>query len=508
MVEGPARILCVALLSTLLAACAAGSTAPWSPAAGTPEPRVAQCMVLDQTVARAVETHGVQDTEAAPVPGLPFLRVDRLLASYRSGLASRDALAVWLDRAAELDRQGRAGELAVLPTAVRRALGDGIAVELAACRTMVVRAYADDPSLPDRLAATAAVPDRYSALARAVGLYPITGAGVGIGIWRWERAVLPRFDRPIGAAPPDGEWIAWDIGPSAVATETAPLPRDALGLPVFSDAVLDRLARAHAPIVVIDTATEDDRPGHPIWRRGPDGSFIPGVDRRRPVLFVRPAITRFGGRARPQLVYTVWFDARTPAGRFDPYAGPLDGLMWRVTLDDRGRPLLYDSIHACGCYHLFFPVPPVTRVPVPADADGEEAPLTPRSAPVLDPGQRMVLMVDAGTHYLHRIGTQVPEGAAPAQWPLALPVDGVPDAELRRLPVPGEPQRRSSLFRPDGLVAGSDRLERYYLWPMGIASAGAMRQWGHHATAFVGRRHFDDPFLFDAAFDLGSSDIH
>jgi hypothetical protein len=37
---------------------------------------------------------------------------------------------------------------------------------------------------------------------------------------------------------------------------------------------------------------------------------------------------------------------------------------------------------------------------------------------------------------------------------------------------------------------------------MGIASAGAMRQWGHHATAFVGRRHFDDPNLLDERFVL------
>jgi hypothetical protein len=35
---------------------------------------------------------------------------------------------------------------------------------------------------------------------------------------------------------------------------------------------------------------------------------------------------------------------------------------------------------------------------------------------------------------------------------------------------------------------------------MGIASAGAMRQWGTHATAFVGRRQFDDPFLLEEAF--------
>jgi hypothetical protein len=29
-----------------------------------------------------------------------------------------------------------------------------------------------------------------------------------------------------------------------------------------------------------------------------------------------------------------------------------------------------------------------------------------------------------------------------------------------------------------------------------------MRQWGRHATAFVGRRHFDDPDLLERYFEL------
>ena len=58
------------------------------------------------------------------------------------------------------------------------------------------------------------------------------------------------------------------------------------------------------------------------------------------------------------------------------------------------------------------------------------------------------------------------------------------------------------MYGPDGIVDGTERLERFLLWPMGIASAGAMRQWGTHATAFVGRRHFDDPWLFEDAFEL------
>jgi hypothetical protein len=71
--------------------------------------------------------------------------------------------------------------------------------------------------------------------------------------------------------------------------------------------------------------------------------------------------------------------------------------------------------------------------------------------------------------------------------------------ELRSLARPGG---RRSAFGPDGLIAGTERAERFLFWPMGIESAGAMRQWGRHATAFVGRRHFDDADLIERRFEL------
>ena len=57
-----------------------------------------------------------------------------------------------------------------------------------------------------------------------------------------------------------------------------------------------------------------------------------------------------------------------------------------------------------------------------------------------------------------------------------------------------------SLFNDHGYVPGSQRAERWLLWPMGIAHPGTMRQWGLQATAFVGRRHFDEPDLFENQF--------
>ena len=111
------------------------------------------------------------------------------------------------------------------------------------------------------------------------------------------------------------------------------------------------------------------------------------------------------------------------------------------------------------------------------------------------PGDKVVLRIETGTHYLQRV--------------MLSPQKDSPTAVVYRLQ--GERalttlQRRGggtrSAYGEDGLIAGSERGERWFFWPMGIESAGQMRQWGHHATAFVGRRHFDDPLLLDTYFKL------
>ncbi|HAY38040.1 MAG TPA: hypothetical protein DCY53_01095 [Desulfobacteraceae bacterium] len=56
------------------------------------------------------------------------------------------------------------------------------------------------------------------------------------------------------------------------------------------------------------------------------------------------------------------------------------------------------------------------------------------------------------------------------------------------------------MFKQDSIVPESERLERFILWTTGVFSPGAMRQWGRHAVAFVGRRNFDDPFFMGRMF--------
>ena len=116
----------------------------------------------------------------------------------------------------------------------------------------------------------------------------------------------------------------------------------------------------------------------------------------------------------------------------------------------------------------------------------------PQSLPRVAEGERPVLRIASGTHYIERV-TLVQGSDSLARYELR------PYGDLRSML---RFAAHTSAFGPDGLVPGTQRAERLLYWPMGIASAGAMRQWGRHATAFIGRRHFDDADLFEKRFSF------
>jgi hypothetical protein len=151
---------------------------------------------------------------------------------------------------------------------------------------------------------------------------------------------------------------------------------------------------------------------------------------------------------------------------------------------------MMDTIHGCGCYHLFFPADGITLRH--AGSAREEPAFVAATLPPLRAGERLVVRISSATHYVTGVARDV--GRTGVAFTLR------EDDQLRALPLPEGGSR--SFFGPDGLVAGSERGERYVFWPMGIDSAGAMRQWGHHATAFVGRRHFDDADLIEQRFSI------
>ncbi len=469
------------------------------PAMTPPSASERACLTFYENVDRLVDEEGVRDGAPPPVRGYPFLRQDRELASR--ALASRDSVLWELHM---LDRQARRWELANLGAQSRRVLadkvpeGEGVADALERCGERLLAAVrrAAEPD-GQTLSALAAPSDEYIGWHRVVGVYPISRWFIRAGVAGWQRGVRGEFspDAPAQPAalryqPGGGETTA---DPLAVAGVLANVPRDDLGRAVLSAGERAFLLAAYAPVIEMERDAPHNRIGTPTWLD--DG--LPGVliDRPRVYHYIDHAQLGAGGLLR--LNYVFWFSARPRDHFLDLLGGRLDGLTVRVTLSEDGLPLLLETMHNCGCYHQHYPFDGLEPLSRPAYA---EPPLLLPAPPRPEGAQRLALRLEDGSHYVQAVY-------------LTEAVDG--DGEeylledydrLRSLARgTGDPGRRS-LFASDGLVPGTERGERWIFWVSGVPEPGAMRQRGRHATAFVGRRHFDDPDLLHRIYHRPGND--
>jgi hypothetical protein len=448
----------------------------------TNDPAVQSCRAEFKLVDTAVAN--VADAETSRIPGFPYLRVNRLQAAYAKEPMQEPVFNAWIRQLRGLARAARTVEIANLPQAKKNALTISMA-QLENCAEILQKNDLSTDQGRKILQENARVPDHYNIFSRTVGIYPLSSVPIWLGYKNLRKSQKEDFRLGLQNANKKTYGPATLHDPAKVRNIMRRVKRDGLGLPILSAADRRTILDAYAPIFTIDHMTKDDEIGMPRYKA--NGAL--DIDINDPAVFHRITFTHIHGEAHIQLVYTAFFPARTPKGSFDLFAGQLDGLIWRVTLDKTGRPIIYDSVHPCGCYHLFFPVAPWRIKHAVANATFGEPPLAPVAGPFPNHGERVRLLVKAGTHYL--AGVTLARETSFAQHP---PYRMIDENILRSLPISGGGRR--SLYDVDGIVVQSARPERFLLWPMGIANAGAMRQWGTHATAFVGRRHFDDPFLF------------
>jgi hypothetical protein len=154
---------------------------------------------------------------------------------------------------------------------------------------------------------------------------------------------------------------------------------------------------------------------------------------------------------------------------------------------------MVDIMNNCGCYHFYVPRQErVLRIlPVPLAIDA----FVPTQLPEDYPRQRIAIHVISGWHQVSHISSQSMSTAF-------RPYQLVPYEQLEMLPQNGNLHK--SMFNPRGIGKYSERVESDIFIPMGVPQVGRMRQRGHHAVKFVGRAHFDDPYLFDKHFDFKS----
>ena len=360
------------------------------------------------------------------------------------------------------------------------------------CRARLLEADLASPGTRDLLVERAQVPDDYRGWQRAVGLYPLTRLPFYSGVARWQQETQEGFLRAREGEPSTHAIVRYrppiqsGYTRAEVAALLARAASDPLGIPRFDDAERERLFATFAPVFEVETVGAFDRIGRLLWNGGP----APAVDTADPAVYRHLAYTRYHEHTLVQLVYFAWFPERPKDHAFDLLGGRLDGLIWRVTLAPDGEAVLYDSIHPCGCFHMFFPTPRAELLPAPSRLI--EWAFVPVELPRMHEPARLAISAQARTHYLRRVAPDT--GAAGVHY-------AFDDYDvLRGLPL-ADGGRRSA-FRADGLVPGTRRGERFFFWPMGVPSAGAMRQWGTHATAFVGRRHFDDADLVEKRFRI------
>lgn len=254
-----------------------------------------------------------------------------------------------------------------------------------------------------------------------------------------------------------------------------------LKIPTLNDAQLRSLFALHSPRFTIEFEADNDRIGEPVWR---DNEIA--INLTTPTVYTLPSFTRFGTSNLLQLNYVVWFSQRKPTTWPDLFAGKIDGLIWRVTLDEKGKVLLYDSIHSCGCYHKYFIASDEVETRTPALS--KEPAIIFKLADI-DSDAGVHIRITANEHYV--VGVNDDELTIASPYLLA---------DYGKLSNLSDNDRSKSMFSASGIITDSRRLERYTLWPTGIRSVGAMRQWGSHATGFVEQQQFDDANLLDHYF--------
>lgn len=258
-----------------------------------------------------------------------------------------------------------------------------------------------------------------------------------------------------------------------------------LALPLLQESQLESLFAEHAPSLHIEFTDDNDKIGAPEWI---DNQVRISTD--NPTAYTLASMTQFEGRKLLQLNYVFWFSERRADALIDLYSGNVDSIIWRVTLDEDGQVLLYDSIHSCGCYHKYF-IASDSVIAKAQPTSKEPANIFKLDAATTHDG--LSLVITANEHYIVGIDSRSPSTQQESIRYASKPYDLLSNLE--------SDGGNRSLFDDQGLIVGSERLERFTLWPTGILSVGAMRQWGTHATGFIEEQHFDDADLLDKYFE-------
>jgi hypothetical protein len=452
----------------------------------------------------AVYQSGVRNGAYFRVSGFPYLRANRFLVSLKERLENDAQKNQWVRLMQQLDLAARKTEIQNLPEAEVRRLAAAFGFEpirkklhaklIESSDTLL----AHDQRRPDFFEVLqTAVQDasEYSTLMRVFGLYPLAVIPVAIVTLRvndeiaeWHQ--LPEAQRPtLGTITTYSPAATVEFDEADVRNILERCRQNPLGIPLPSADDRQALLAIFAPVIIQDVAADYDQIGAVVW-----------TDKR---LSVRPDmpvaytyISHAYDKDEPvlQLNYVFWYSERSGPNSPRIERGNMDGLTVRVSLDPQGAPSMVDIMNNCGCYHFYVPrkerIERIRPVPLAIDA------FVPSWLPDDYPRHRLAIYVISGWHQVGHVGT--------TSRPLNVrSYQLMPYYQLEMLSK--NDTRSESIFNSRGIGKHTERVESDIFIPMGVPQVGRMRQRGHHAIKFVGRAHFDDPYLFNKHFEFSQN---
>jgi len=461
--------------------------------------RLEECQSFLNALDERVNRSGVRDAASYPIPGFPYLRVNRFLLLLKDKINIQEGREQWSLWMQKLDLEAREKEISNLP----KDLVSSFPYEQGAAPTREQlyervkscsnRLFEHDQTRPDfygTLKPLVEVPDEYSFVMRAMGLYPLVAIPVAVLTDNSRKRIRAWYETNLEDLPVDGRLRSFTPAKTSFLSQEEiqviidSSKENPLGVPLPDENPGKKIVEHFAPVFIQDVSAPYDRVGRLVWN-----GECPDVDQEKPTVYYYFSNAFLKGKPILQINYVIWYSER--AGQRAPSIerGRLDGLTLRVSLDDHGKPFMVDVVNDCGCYHFFAPekerVDRIISKPLRFD------PFVPQWLLDILPGQRLGVRLNSGWHQVQRL-------IAAKDFPESIPYELVPYDVLEALP--REEGRTKSIFNSKGVARCSKRIERFILFSMGIPKIGSMRQRGHHAIELIGRSQFDDPTLFDESF--------
>lgn len=459
------------------------------------------CQIFYSQLEDRIKEAGVREASIFIIPGFPYLRTNRFLTALKDKIKDEKEREQWLQWMKALDLRAREKEISNLPDDRVLSLQafktvqpnrKEVYIQVESCSENLFNHDKGGADFSISLDLRIEVPDEYSFLRRAIGLYPLMAIPVALASHHAEAKTRSWFGMNLDELPVLGRLKTYAplknlaLQEEEVHAILEDSKKNALGVALLEEDQGKRLAWSFAPVFIQDVAAPYDQIGQVVWK----GNYL-DIDPERPTVYYYFSHAFLKEKPILQINYVIWYSDRT--GETPPWIekGRMDGITYRVSLDLQGKVFMADVISNCGCYHLFAPVK--ERVERVVSKPFKPDPFVPQWLPTIHSGNRLGIRVNSGWHRVERL-LAVPEPLDPILYKLA------PYDDLKALP--NERGRTESIFDSKGIVKGSERAERFILFSMGIPKIGSMREQGHHAIGLIRRTHFDDPHLFDQYFDF------